>query len=129
MKIKDKKIKRWKRHCRIRKKVIGSEVRPRLAIYRSNKHIYCQLIDDNYKNKRGEYCSRTLVACSTLTPSITKEIPNGGNKKAAKIVGLKMAELAKEKNIEKVIFDRGGYKYHGRVKVLADAVREGGLIF
>ena len=101
----------------------GTTERPRLAVFRSNNHIYAQVIDDTIGN--------TLVAASTLTPDIREKL-NGegsGNVDAAKLVGSKIAELCKAKNIEKVAFDRGGFKYHGRVQALADAAREGGLTF
>lgn len=102
--------------------VEGTEERPRLAVFRSNNHIYAQVIDDSVGN--------TLVAASTLTPDIREKLSaNGGNVDAAKLVGSKIAELCKAKNIEKVCFDRGGFRYHGRVQALADAAREGGLTF
>jgi large subunit ribosomal protein L18 len=105
------------RHVRLRKKVEGTPERPRLAVYRSAKHIYAQIIDDT----KGH----TLVAAS----SVEKEIDKGGNKDGAKMVGETLAARAKEKGIEAVVFDRGGFKYHGRVAALADAAREGGLNF
>jgi len=111
-----------KRHRRVRSKVTGSEERPRLAVFRSNTHIYAQVIDDTIGN--------TLVAASTLSPEIREKLGgNGSNVEAAKLVGAKIAELCKQKNIEKVSFDRGGFRYHGRVQALADAAREGGLTF
>ena len=107
-------------HDRIRKKVMGTSERPRLNVYRSLNHIYVQLIDDH----KGQ----TLVSASTAQGK-KGERRTGGNVASAKEVGKKIAELAKAKGIGKVVFDRGGYIYHGRVKALADAAREGGLQF
>ncbi len=106
------------RHKRIRAKVKGTAQRPRLSVFRSSKHIYAQVIDD----EKGE----TIVSFSDL-----KMVKSKDEKKQdlAKKVGLEIARLAKEKNIESVVFDRGGYKYHGRVKKLAEGAREGGLKF
>jgi large subunit ribosomal protein L18 len=108
-------------HERIRKRLTGSTTRPRLAIYRSNKHIYAQIIDDS----KGA----TLTAASTLDVDAKKDLKQGGNIAAAKAVGKLVAERAKSKGIETVLFDRGGYLYHGRVKALAEAAREAGLKF
>lgn len=105
------------RHDRLRKRIEGTSERPRLAVFRSSKHIYAQIIDDT----KGH----TLVAAS----SVEKEVTGGGNKDGAKQVGAKLAERAKEKGIGSVVFDRGGFKYHGRVAALADSAREGGLEF
>ena len=105
-------------HERIRHKLRGTAARPRLAIYRSVAHIYAQVIDDN----RG----RTLVSSSSVDKG-TKT--NGGNVAAAKAIGTLLAERAKDKGIKQVVFDRGGYHYHGRVKALADAARAAGLEF
>ena len=105
-------------HQRIRRKVHGTAERPRLAIYRSVAHIYAQLIDDTQ--------GHTLVAASTVEKSGSER---GGNLAAAKTIGKLIAERAREKGIRKVVFDRGGYLYHGRVKALADAAREAGLVF
>jgi large subunit ribosomal protein L18 len=105
-------------HTRIRKKLRGTPERPRLAIFRSVAHIYAQVIDDS----KGT----TLVAASSIEKS---ELKTGGNVAAAKEIGKRVAERAKEKGIAKVVFDRGGYLYHGRVKALADAAREAGLEF
>jgi len=110
---------RIRRHRRARKKIAGTTERPRLSVYRSSKHIYAQVIDDS----RG--C--TLAAASSLSKG-AKVVP-GGNKDAAKVVGSRIATLAKSAGVSMVVFDRGGYLYHGNVKVLADAAREGGLIF
>jgi large subunit ribosomal protein L18 len=106
-------------HKRIRKKIHGTPERPRLAVFRSLQHIYAQVIDDT----KGE----TLVAASTNEPAL-RDKP-GGNIAAAKEVGKLIAERAKGKGINRVVFDRGGYIYHGRVKSLAEAAREGGLEF
>jgi large subunit ribosomal protein L18 len=107
-------------HDRIRKKVMGTSERPRLNVYRSLNHIYAQVIDD----LKGE----TVVAASTAVGKKGERV-TGGNVAAAKSVGKKIAELAKAKGITKVVFDRGGYIYHGRIKALADAAREAGLQF
>ena len=106
-------------HTRIRKKVTGTPQRPRLAVFRSLNHIYAQVIDDGQ--------GLTLCAASSVEKSAGVE--RGGNIDAAKAVGKLIAERAKEKGIERVVFDRGGYLYHGRVKSLADAAREAGLQF
>jgi large subunit ribosomal protein L18 len=105
-------------HLRIRRKLRGTSERPRLAVFRSVAHIYAQVIDDS----KGE----TLVSASTVDKGAKT---NGGNVAAAKAVGTTVAEKAKEKGITKVVFDRGGYIYHGRVKALADAARAAGLEF
>jgi large subunit ribosomal protein L18 len=107
-------------HDRIRKKVMGTPERPRLNVYRSLNHIYAQLIDDS----KGV----TVVSASTAEGK-KSDRRTGGNVAASKVVGKSIAERAKEKGITKVVFDRGGYLYHGRVKALADAAREGGLQF
>ena len=119
--IKEKLRKRNRRHLRIRKKVVGTAERPRLSVYRSLKHIYCQIINDIE--------GRTLVAASTQSPDIRSQIKYGGNVVAAEIVGKKIAEEAKNKGITKVVFDKGGYKYHGRIKALAEAARKHNLNF
>ena len=109
---------RLKRHLRVRAKISGTADRPRLNVFRSSKHIYAQVIDD----VKGV----TLVSASTLEKSFEGA---GSNKEAACKVGLLVAEKAKQKGISKVVFDRGGYLYHGRVKELAEGAREGGLEF
>ena len=106
-------------HKRIRRKLAGTAERPRLAVFRSVAHIYAQVIDDT----KGD----TLVAASSTEKGGHES--NGGNVAAAKAIGKLVAERAKEKGIKKVVFDRGGYQYHGRVKALADAAREAGLEF
>ncbi|MBI5206614.1 MAG: 50S ribosomal protein L18 [Candidatus Firestonebacteria bacterium] len=116
-----KEILRKKRHKRNRKKIFGVKELPRLNVYRSLNHIYAQLVDDAE--------GKILVSQSTLTKEIKSEIKTGGNINSAKIVGAKIAEKALNMGIKKIVFDKGGYLYHGRVKALADAAREKGLIF
>lgn len=112
---------RHNRHARVRAKVRGVESRPRLSVFRSLNHIYAQIIDDD--------SGYTLVSASTASPEIKAET-NGKNKSAhAGLVGSLVAKKALEKGIKRVVFDRGGYKYHGRVKSLAEAARQGGLKF
>jgi large subunit ribosomal protein L18 len=108
-------------HGRLRQRLSGSPERPRLNVYRSLNHIYAQVIDDQ--------SGATLVAASTVQGRKKGEKKNGGNLASAKAVGKSIAERAKEKGIKKVVFDRGGYLYHGRIKALADAAREAGLEF
>jgi large subunit ribosomal protein L18 len=112
-----KRQKRNRRHRRIRRKVAGTAERPRLCVFRSLRHIYAQLVDDD--------AGRTLVAAS----SHNLDGESGNNTKTAQDVGKLVAERAREKQIDAVIFDRGGYRYHGRIKALADAARENGLKF
>ncbi|MGM0470798.1 MAG: 50S ribosomal protein L18 [Bacillota bacterium] len=112
---------RKKRHQRIRNKISGTPFKPRLSVYRSLKHTYAQLIDD--------FSGETLAAASTVDPAIRDEIDNGGNVEAATKVGELIAERALEQDIKEVVFDRGGNKYHGRVKAVAEAARENGLEF
>lgn len=118
---KEKWKKRHRRHLRVRRRVFGTKERPRLSVYRSLKNIYCQLIDDSE--------GRTLAAASTLMPEIKKQLPWGGNKRAAELVGEKIADEAKKMGISQVVFDRSCYKFHGRVKALADAARKANLRF
>jgi large subunit ribosomal protein L18 len=108
---------RLRRHLRVRKKISGTDQRPRLNVFRSNGNIHAQIIDDA--------TGTTLVA----TNSVTMKIENGGNVEAAKKVGAEIAKLAQAKKITEVVFDRGGYIYHGRVKALAESAREAGLKF
>jgi len=112
---------RQRRHRRVRKKVIGTAERPRLAVFRSLKHIYAQIIRDD----TGE----TLVAASTLDPQLRGRLAKTGNVDAAREVGRLIGQRALEAGISKIVFDRGGYLYHGRVKALADGAREAGLEF
>lgn len=113
--------KRQIRHKRVRKTVQGTPDRPRLNVYRSLNHIYAQIIDDVE--------GKTLVAASSLESDIKSNLKNTGNKEAAKLVGSLVGKKALEKGIETVIFDRGGYLYHGRIKELAEGAREAGLKF
>ena len=115
----DRKLERARRHARVRTKVSGTAERPRLCVYRSNSNLYAQIIDDESKT--------TLVSASSLDKDL--KITNGGNVEAAKLIGSEIAKRAKKAKITKVVFDRGGYLYHGRVKALADAARENGLEF
>jgi large subunit ribosomal protein L18 len=115
-----KTVARQKRVKRIRKKIFGTSERPRLRVFKSSRHIYAQIIDDTTGN--------TLVATSTLQSEISGAELKGKTAQANK-VGLFIAEKAKEKGIEKVVFDRGGFIYHGRIKALSDGAREGGLVF
>jgi large subunit ribosomal protein L18 len=117
MKIHNKTEARGRIHLRIRKKVIGTDARPRMSVFRSLKHIYAQVIDDG--------SGRTMAAAS----SREKGQAGGGKKDGAASVGKLIASRCKEKGIESVVFDRGGFKYHGRIKALADAAREAGLKF
>ena len=109
------------RHRRIRQVVRGTAGRPRLVVFRSLKHIYAQLVDDEH--------GATLVTVGSLTKELRESGKSGGNLAAAKAVGELVARRAKDKGIERVVFDRAGYKYHGRVKALADAARVAGLAF
>jgi large subunit ribosomal protein L18 len=117
----DKNKARLKRHLRVRKKINGTVERPRLSVYRSSKHIYAQLIDD--------VAGVTIASASTLDKELAEKVGNGGNVESAKLVGELIAKRAKEKGHERVVFDRGGYLYHGRIQALADAARETGLEF
>jgi large subunit ribosomal protein L18 len=112
---------RLRLHLRIRKKLSGKPERPRLAVFRSQAHIYAQVIDDEQ--------GKTLCAASSVDKDLRAKSKTGANVAAAKAVGALIATRAKEKGIEAVVFDRGGFQYHGRVKALADAAREAGLKF
>ena len=112
---------RARRHKRVRKKVIGTAQRPRLSVFRSLKHIYVQLLDDEN--------NKTILSASTRSKACKGEIKHGGNIVAAKAVGKMLGEKALNNKIIDVVFDRGGYLYHGRIKALADAAREAGLKF
>ena len=112
---------RERRHRRVRYKVIGTAARPRLAVYRSSKNIYAQLVDDDARH--------TLCAASTLDADYRKAGKTGANQIAAEAVGSMIADRAKAAGITKVVFDRGGFIYHGRIQQLADAARKGGLEF
>ncbi|GAB6164809.1 hypothetical protein JCM19992_08090 [Thermostilla marina] len=117
--IKDLKKRRQRRRFRVRNKIKRVSNRPRLSVFRSHKHIYAQLIDDE--------AGRTIAAASTVEKEVREEVGYGGNVKAAQVVGRLIAERAKAAGVEKAVFDRGGYRYHGRVAALADAARDAGL--
>lgn len=119
--MKGKHEKRETRHLRVRKTVSGTAGRPRLCVFRSLKHIYAQVVDDTAR--------LTLASASTAEPEFKKDAKTGGNIAAATQVGKLVAARALEKGVKQVVFDRGGYLYHGRVKALADAARAGGLDF
>ncbi|HKV56253.1 MAG TPA: 50S ribosomal protein L18 [Candidatus Binataceae bacterium] len=114
-------LKRHTRQVRVRRKVRGSEARPRLSVYRSLHHIYVQVVSDE--------SGRTLVAAATVTPELRDGLKSKGGLAAAKAVGKAIAERCQAKGITEVVFDRNGFLYHGRVKALADAAREAGLKF
>ena len=118
---KERREARQKRQVRVRRKVQGSQERPRLCVFRSARHIYAQIIEDT--------TGTTLVAVSTVVKDVSGDLKVCGNVEAAKLVGKKIAERALAKNITQVVFDRNGFLYHGRVKALADAAREAGLSF
>jgi large subunit ribosomal protein L18 len=118
---KSKHRRQLRRRNHVRRNITGTPERPRLSVFRSSKHIYAQLIDD--------LTGVTLAAATSNSPDLRTNVPYGGNVKAAVVVGKKLAEAAKAKGITKAAFDRGHYRYHGRVKALADAAREGGLQF
>ncbi|MGH7348791.1 MAG: 50S ribosomal protein L18 [Candidatus Rokuibacteriota bacterium] len=109
------------RHLRIRRQVIGTPERPRLAVFRSLNHIYAQVVDDS--------SGRTLAAVDSRAPEFRQKAKAGGNVAAARIVGELLAQRLKTRGISRVVFDRGGYQYHGRVKALAEAARAAGLAF
>ncbi|HIT73738.1 50S ribosomal protein L18 [Tyzzerella sp. An114] len=112
---------RMKRHYRIRNKINGTAQKPRLAVFRSNKHMYAQIIDD--------VCGNTLVAASTMESEIASTVEFTSTVAAAEAVGTAIAKKAIEKGITEVVFDRGGFVYHGKIKALAEAAREAGLKF
>ena len=112
---------RRRRHLRVRRKVSGDAERQRLCVFRSLKQMYCQVIDD--------IGQRSIGGCSTLTPRLREELTGKSRVEAARIVGKEIARISLAKGVTKVAFDRGGYRYHGRVKALAEAAREGGLKF
>jgi len=121
IKIEDRKVARARRHKRVRKKVFGTAERPRLSVYESLSHIYAQIIDD----EKGW----TLVAASSLSHELRQRSLSGGNIAGAEAVGELIAKKALEKNIRKIVLDRGGFHYHGRIKALAEAARKHGLEF
>jgi large subunit ribosomal protein L18 len=114
-------IARTRRKQRVRKKVVGTDGRPRICVFKSNKHIYAQIISDERR--------MTLASVSTLTKDLVTAVQNRKGVQAAKQVGLALAKICKEKNIKQVVFDRNGFLFHGRVKAIADGAREGGLEF
>jgi large subunit ribosomal protein L18 len=114
-------VRRERRKRRVRRKVLGTPDRPRLSVFRSNRQIYAQLIDDTQ--------GRTLCAAGSRDRDISADVKHGGNKEAALVVGRALAARARMHGIKRVAFDRSGYRYHGRVKALADAAREAGLEF
>lgn len=118
---KRKAVSQERRRNRVRSAVRGSAARPRLTVFRSSKHIYVQIVDDDQ--------GKTLLAASTVSPELKGKVNYGGNVKAAEAVGALVAEKAKSAGVTKVCFDRGHYRYHGRIKALADAARKGGLDF
>ena len=117
----DKEASRARRHRRIRMRLSGTAERPRLNVFRSEQHIYAQVIDD--------VAQRTLVSASTVEKAVREQIEHGNTMDAAKEIGKLVAQRAKERGVTSVVFDRGGYLYHGRVQALADAAREAGLEF
>lgn len=121
MKENKARLARYRRHARVRSKVKGTTSKPRLCVFRSLNHIYAQVIDDSQ--------GHTLVSASTIDPEIRTETDNKAKKGRAELVGSLIAKRASGKGINEVAFDRGGYKYHGRVKALAEAARQGGLKF
>jgi large subunit ribosomal protein L18 len=120
-KNKDKQVRLQRRKWSTRASLFGTTERPRLSVFRSDKHIYAQVIDD--------FAGNTLVSAASTLSDVRGDLKNGGNLEAAKRVGKEIAARAKAAGITKVAFDRGGRRYHGRVKALADAAREGGLQF
>lgn len=121
MRVKDAKAARIRRHMRARGRLQRASERPRLCVFRSARHIYSQIIDD----RQGH----TLISASTLDPAIRQEVDGKSKVEVAALVGTSIAKKAKEAGITSVMFDKGGYKYHGRIKALAEAAREAGLEF
>ncbi|MFQ5828881.1 MAG: 50S ribosomal protein L18 [Candidatus Methylomirabilia bacterium] len=121
MLIKNKAEGRRLRHVRVRRKILGTAACPRLSVFRSLRHIYAQLVDDQ--------TGHTLLFVGSFSPEVREKLTTGGNIAAAKLVGGVVATKAKAAGIERVVFDRGGYQYHGRVRALAEAARAGGLTF
>ncbi len=119
LKVKDKRA--WRRKMRVRKNILGTPERPRLTVFRSHKHTYAQIIDD--------IGGKTICSANTLNKEISEQIKHGGNIGAAEVVGRIIAQRAIMKGVKKVVFDRGPYKYHGRIKALAEAARSAGLEF
>ena len=117
----DRECGRLRRHRRIRKRVVGLPSRLRMSVFRSHKHLYVQVINDVEQ--------KTLFTCSTQAPQLRQQLPSGGNVAAAEQLGRAVAAEAVKRGITQVVFDRGGYRYHGRVKALAEAARQNGLQF
>lgn len=109
------------RHKRVRRKVHGTAERPRLVVFRSARHIYAQVVDDD--------AGHTIVSAGSIERAFKELTPSGGKREGAAVLGGLLAERARQKGVEAVVFDRNGYLYHGRVKAVADAAREGGLVF
>ena len=124
MKTHPRRLARIRRHRRVRKSIFGTTERPRLAVYRSLQHIYVQIIDDEALPS-----GRTLVAASSVEPGLADDLKGKSKTEVAKVVGALIGERAKAAGIENVVFDRGGFPYHGRVKALAESAREAGLKF
>jgi large subunit ribosomal protein L18 len=120
-KIRTNKGRRVMRHIRVRRKISGTSERPRLSVYRSLNHVYAQVIDDSQ--------GVTLTSASSLESAVKTQKDDKNKVNVAELVGSLLSERAKEKGVSQVVFDRGGYRYHGRVKALADAARKGGLVF
>ncbi len=120
-KIRTNKGRRVMRHIRVRRKISGTSERPRLSVYRSLNHVYAQVIDDSQ--------GVTLTSASSLESAVKTQKDDKNKVSVAELVGSLLSERAKEKGVSQVVFDRGGYRYHGRVKALADAARKGGLVF
>ena len=114
-------VQRWRRKNRVRKKLRGTADQPRLSVHRSNKHVYCQLIDD--------VAGKTLASASTRDSNLREQVGQGGNCDAANAIGKAIAERGKAAGVTRIVFDRGRFKYHGRLAELASAAREGGLEF
>jgi large subunit ribosomal protein L18 len=121
MRVKTRQLVRRRVHARIRRRLSGTAERPRLSVFRSQKHIYAQLVDDE--------AGRTLCAAASTDKGVRDESGRGGDVAGAKAVGSLIASRAREKGVSAAVFDRGGFQYHGRVKALAEAAREGGLKF
>jgi large subunit ribosomal protein L18 len=121
MAVTEKVAARERRQIRVRRRVRGSDARPRLCVFRSGKHIYVQVISDQ--------TGRTLAAASTVSPALKGQLTRTGNRDAAKQVGTMIARVCQERGIRAVVFDRNGFLFHGRIKALADAAREAGLQF
>jgi large subunit ribosomal protein L18 len=117
----NRRVARLRRHKRVRRHVAGTPEQPRLNVFRSARHIYAQVVDDSQ--------GHTLVSASTIDPEVKVQLKGLAKSEQAKVVGKVLAERALDQGIKQVVFDRGGYKYHGRVKALADAARESGLVF